>query len=309
MDLSIHIGSAKFQNPVTVASGTFGHAEKYFHLEEVKKLGAIVPKTVTFLAQQGNPPQRIVETPSGMLNAIGIENPGVDGFIQTKLPSFQKIGVPLIISILGHSDEQFEGLAERFNTVSGVSALELNLSCPNLKHKILVAQDAEATRRVVAKVKKISRYPVIAKLAPNVTDITTIALAAQDAGADGISLINTFSAMVIDTQTRQSVLGNFTGGLSGPAIRPAALYFVHQVARAVKVPVIGMGGIMTPDDALQFLIAGASMVAVGTANFINPRAPLDVLEGIIRYMKYHKMNDIKELIGSIEVTHGPSPKS
>ena len=299
MKLKVSIGTATFANPVTVASGTFGHAEKYFHLEEVKKLGAIVPKTVTFHAQQGNPPQRIVETPSGMLNAIGIENPGMEGFITEKLPSFQKTGVPLIISILGHDDEQFEKLAERFNDVKGVSALELNLSCPNLKHKVLVAQDPEATRRVVGKVKRISRYPVIAKLAPNVTDITAIALAAQEAGADGISLINTFAAMVIDAESRRSVLGNFTGGLSGPAIRPAALYYVHQVARAVKIPVIGMGGIMTADDALQFLIAGATMVAVGTANFVNPRAPLEVLDGIQQYMRRHRMSDIKELIGSI----------
>ena len=300
MDLSVKIANVTFKNPVTVASGTFGHAEKFYNLEEVKKLGAIIPKTVTFFPQQGNPPPRIIETPSGMLNAIGIENPGIDGFIENKLPTFQKIGVPLIISILGHTDEQFIKITEKLNAVGGVSALELNLSCPNLKHKILVAQDPKATHRLVRKIKKVSKFPVIAKLAPNVTDITEIASAAQDAGADAVSLINTFSAMAINVRTRTSVLGNFTGGLSGPAIRPAALYFVHQVARKVKVPVIAMGGIMTAEDALQFLIAGATMVAVGTANFINPQAPLDVLEGIKKYMKENNINDIHKIIGSLK---------
>ena len=304
MNLSVNIGAVKFANPVTVASGTFGHAEKYYDLEEVKKLGAIVPKTVTLRAQEGNPPKRIVETPSGMLNAIGIENPGADGFISKKLPGFRKIGIPLIISILGHNDQEFVTLTEKFNAAGGIAALELNLSCPNLGHKTLVAQDPQATHRVVGMIKRISKYPVIAKLSPNVTDIAEIARAAENAGADAISLINTFTAMVIDPKTRRSVLGNFTGGLSGPAIRPVALHMVHQVARKVKVPVVAMGGIMTAEDALQFLIAGATMVAVGTANFINPRAPVDVLDGIKDYMKQHKLNDIKKLIGSLEQKHG-----
>ncbi|MDO8580660.1 MAG: dihydroorotate dehydrogenase [Candidatus Omnitrophota bacterium] len=299
MNLSINIGTVKFANPVTVASGTFGHAEKYYNLEEVKKLGAIVPKTVTLPAQQGNPPVRIVETPSGMLNAIGIENPGADGFIQQKLPGFKKIGVPLIISVLGHTDDQFRQLAEKFNAVEGISALELNLSCPNLGHQVLVAQDPQATFRVVSLVKKIMNIPVIAKLSPDVTDITLIAKAAEEAGADAISLINTFTAMVIDVETRRSKLGNFTGGLSGPAIRPIAVRMVHQVYKTVKIPIIGMGGIMTAQDALQFIIAGATMVAVGTANFINPRAPLEVLNGIKEYMQRKKINDINKLIGTL----------
>ena len=222
MNISVQIGTAAFKNPVTVASGTFGHAEKYYNLEEVKKLGALVPKTVTYKARVGNPPLRIVETPSGMLNAIGIENPGVQGFIKDKLPGFQKIGIPLIISILGNTDEEFVKLAEAFNSAKGISALELNLSCPNLGHKTLVAQDPQATSRIVAAVKKISKYPVIAKLSPDVTDIAAIAAAAEDAGCDAVSLINTFTAMVIDVKRRKSVLGNFTGGLSGPAIRPIA---------------------------------------------------------------------------------------
>lgn len=299
MNLTVKIGSARFANPVTVASGTFGHAEKYYDLDEVKKLGAIVPKTVTLHAREGNPPQRIVETPSGMLNAIGIENPGADGFIRVKLPPLQKIGVPLIISILGHTDDEFVTLTEKFHRQKGVSALELNLSCPNLGEKTLVAQDPEATRRVVKLVKEISSVPVIAKLSPNVTDIASIAQAAQDAGADAVSLINTFSAMVIDVNKRRPALGNFSGGLSGPAIRPVAVYMVYQTAQRVKIPVIAMGGIMTAQDALEFILAGATMVAVGTANFINPRAPVEVLEGIKMYMRKNKVTDIKDIIGSV----------
>lgn len=300
MNISVKIGNVEFKNPVTVASGTFGHAEKYYDLEEVKKLGAIVPKTVTLHPRVGNPPLRILETASGMLNAIGIENPGADGFIEKKLPGFRKIGIPLIISILGNTDEEFVILVEKFNQAKGVRALELNLSCPNLKHKILVAQDPEATFRVVKKIKEISKYPVLAKLSPNVTDIAAIAEAAESAGADGISLINTFSAMAIDVRTRTSVLGNFTGGLSGPAIKPIALRMVYEVAQKVKIPVVAMGGIMTASDALEFMIAGATMVAVGTANFINPRAPLEVLEGIKAYMKEHRLKEIKQLIGSLQ---------
>ena len=300
MNISIKIADVTFKNPVTVASGTFGHAERYYNLEEVKRLAAIVPKTVTFHPQVGNPPVRIFETPSGMINAIGIENPGIDGFIAQKLPGLKKIGVPLIISILGHDEEQFIGIIEKLNAQGGITAVELNLSCPNLKHKVLVAQDPDATTRLVGKIKSLSKFPVIAKLSPNVTDIAEIAQAAQDGGADAVSLVNTFTAMAIDIKTRKSRIGNFTGGLSGPAIRPIALYMVQKVASQVKIPVIGMGGIMTASDALEFLIAGASMIAVGTANFINPRAPIDVLEGIESFMKENKINDIREIIGSLK---------
>ncbi len=300
MNLSVKIGRVEFQNPVTVASGTFGLAEGCYDLKELRKLGAIVPKTVTLKAQEGNPPPRIVETPAGMLNAIGIENPGVDAFIDGKLPHFKKIGIPLIVSILGYTDEEFKVLAEKLNAADGVSALELNLSCPNLKQKALVAQDPEATHRVVKLVKGISRYPVIAKLSPNVTDISLIAKAAEDAGADAVSLVNTFQGMVIDIHQRACVLSNRTGGLSGPAIRPMAVSMVYQTARRVKIPIVAMGGIMTAEDALQFMIAGATMAAVGTANFVNPRAPWDVIAGIKDYMKKYRINDIHEIIGSLK---------
>jgi dihydroorotate dehydrogenase (NAD+) catalytic subunit len=211
---------------------------------------------------------------------------------------------------LGHNEEQFTGIIEKLNAVlmpdtrgcsqDTIAAVELNLSCPNLKHKVLVAQDPVATTQLVKKMKSLSKFPIIAKLSPNVTDIAEIALAAQEGGADAVSLINTFSAMAIDVKTRKSRIGNFTGGLSGPAIRPIALYMVQRVASQVKIPVIGMGGIMTASDALEFLIAGASMIAVGTANFINPRAPIDILEGIEAFMNANKISDIREIIGSLK---------
>ena len=300
MNIAVKIGHVVFPNPVTVASGTFGHAEEFYGLEEVKKLGAIVPKTVTLHAQQGNPPKRICETPAGMINAIGIENLGMDAFILDKLPQLKKIGVPLIISISAHSEDDFVAMTEKLNAVGGLAAIELNLSCPNLQKKVLVAQSTEATASVVGRVKAVAQYPVIAKLSPNVTSIVDIALAAESAGADAVSMVNTFMAMAIDVKRRRSRIGNFTGGLSGPAIRPIALRMVCETAAHVKIPVIGMGGITCANDALEFLIAGATMVAVGTYNFVNPRAPLDVLEGIKAYMKANKMTDIRELIGSIQ---------
>jgi dihydroorotate dehydrogenase (NAD+) catalytic subunit len=269
-------------------------------LDEVKTLGALIPKTVTLNPRAGNPPPRIVETPAGMLNAIGIDNPGADVFIQTKMPLLRQIGVPLIISISGNSDEEFLALVEKFHKLAGVSAIELNLSCPNLQHKVLVSQDATATHRLVKKVKAASSVPIIAKLSPNVTDIVEIARAAENAGADALSLINTLSGMAIDIKTRRPVLGNVSGGLSGPAIRPVALNMVYRTVREVDIPIIAMGGIMTAEDALQFLIAGATMVAVGTANFVSPKAPVEVLAGIKKYMQENKMTDIRELIGSIK---------
>jgi len=235
-----------------------------------------------------------------MLNAIGIDNPGADVFIQAKLPLLRKIGVPLVISVSGNSDEEFVALVEKFHALPGVSAIELNLSCPNLQHKVLVAQDPVATARVVRKVKAIARLPIIAKLSPNVTDIVPIARSAEAAGADGLSMINTLAGMAIDVKTRCPVLGNVTGGLSGPAIRPVALSMVYRAAREVDIPIIAMGGIMTAEDALQFLIAGATMVAVGTANFVSPCAPVEVLDGIKEYMRANKITDIRELIGSIK---------
>ncbi len=299
INLSVKIAAATFKNPVTVASGTFGYLEKYYKVSDVKKLGAIVPKTITLDARQGNPSPRIVETPCGMINAIGIENLGCDSFVKEKLPIFKKLGVPLIVSISGSSEKEFLDLVKRLNGIKFIRAIELNLSCPNLKNKKLIAQNSKATARLVGIVKKNLNKPVIAKLSPNVTDICEIAKAAEGAGADAVSLINTFMAMAIDIDKRRPILGNVTGGLSGPAIRPIAVKMVYDVAQSVKIPIVAMGGIMSARDALEFLIAGASMVAVGTANFINPKAPLEVLDGIKQYMRKNKINDIKEIIGSL----------
>ncbi|MBF0512258.1 MAG: dihydroorotate dehydrogenase [Candidatus Omnitrophica bacterium] len=300
MNLTVKLAGIIFKNPVTVASGTFGHSKEYYTLDEVKRLGAIIPKTVTLHPQVGNPPPRIYETPSGMINAIGIENAGIDGFIEHQLPLLKSTGVPLIISILGHGEDQFAAIIEKLNEQDCITAVELNLSCPNLKHKLLVAQDPAATKHLVSRIKALSQFPIIAKLSPNVTDIAEIAVAAEEGGADGLSLVNTFSAMAIDIKKRTSRIGNFTGGLSGPAIRPIALYMVQRVVSRVKIPVIGIGGIMTASDALEFLIAGSTMVAIGSANFVNPRAPIDVLEGIEAFMKDNKINDVREIIGSLK---------
>jgi dihydroorotate dehydrogenase (NAD+) catalytic subunit len=300
MDLSVRIANLVFKNPVTVASGTFGHTEDYYRSKEVKALGAIIPKTVTLQAREGNAPPRIVETPAGMLNAIGIENPGVDAFLRDKLPAFEKIGVPIIVSVSGNTDEEFRALVEKCSASKGVAAIELNLSCPNLGHKTLVAQDVTATGRVVALAKQSATVPIIAKLTPNVTDITEIAVSAQAAGADAVSMINTLTGMVIDVERRIPKLGHRTGGLSGPAVRPVALAMVYKTAQRVKIPIIAMGGILTADDALQFLIAGATMVAVGTANFVDPSAPVAVLNGIKDYLRRHHMPSINALRGNLK---------
>ncbi len=300
MNLSVHIGKLKLKNPVTVASGTFGYVDAYCDTKKLSRLGCLIPKTVTLKAQQGNRPPRICETASGMLNAIGIENEGVDSFIKNKIPFLKKIGVPLIISILGYSDREFSILTEKLQGIKGVKALEANLSCPNLKQKELVAQDPRATERVIRKIKKASRLPVIAKLSPNVTDIVSIAKAAEAAGADALSLINTYRGMAIDSKGRKPVLGNITGGLSGPAIKPLALRIVFEAAANVQIPIIAMGGITNAQDAIEFFLAGATVVAVGTANFLNPLTPLIVIDGIKKYMKKYQYRDINDLIGDLE---------
>ena len=296
-NLKVKIANVEFQSPVTVASGTFWYKPEYYSDEEMRRFGAIVPKTVTLRAQEGNPPPRVAETPSGMLNAIGIENGGADDFIANKLPGLLRTGVPVIPSILGHDEKEFVELAQRFNGIPGVAALEVNLSCPNLRKKVLIAQDPELTRQTVHRIKKATKLPVIAKLTPNVTDIKVIARGAQDGGADGLSLINTLSAMAIDVKKRRPVLGNVTGGLSGPAIKPVAVRMVYEAFSTVGIPIIAMGGIVNAHDALEFIMAGATMVAVGTMNFVDPLAPFQVLEGIEQYMKDNGIKDIKELIG------------
>jgi dihydroorotate dehydrogenase (NAD+) catalytic subunit len=299
-NLSVKIGKLKLKNPVMVASGTFGYAEEFSSLVNLRKLGAIVTKTITLKPKEGNPPPRTVETASGMLNAIGLENPGVEVFIKEKMPFLRKLAIPIVVSISGDSDDEFVQLVEILNKTKGISAIELNLSCPNLGTKIMVAQIDKATYRVVKAVRKITTSPLITKLTPNVTDIGIIARAAVAADTDAISLINTCRGMAIDINTRKPKLANITGGLSGPAIKPIALGMVWQTAQSVDVPIIGMGGIMNTKDALEFIIAGATAVAVGTANFINPRTCEEIIRGIECYLKKKNIRNIKKLVGSLK---------
>lgn len=297
-NLSVNIGKLKLKNPVMVASGTFGYGKEFEGLVNLKELGAIIAKTITLKPRQGNAPPRTCETPAGMLNAIGLQNEGVDNFIREKLPYLEKIGAPIVASASGDSIKEFVELAHRLDK-TGVNAIELNLSCPNIKHNRqgLIAQDPKSTYEVVRAVRRATNKTLIAKLSPNVTDITEIAVAAQAAGADALSLVNTFFGMSVDIYRQKSKLANITGGLSGPAIKPAALYMVWQAAKQVKIPVIGIGGIMNADDALEFIIAGASAVAVGTANLVNPKSAAEIIKGIKNYLINYKIKDVNNLVG------------
>lgn len=306
-NLRISIGKLKLKNPVVVASGAFGYAEEFRGLIDFKKLGAIVTKTITLNPRQGNPPARTCETAAGLLNSIGLENPGLEGFIQEKLPRLRKIGIPIIISIASEDDpEEFVTLAKRLDKIKELGAIELNISCPNIGHRSnhlspkLIAQDPKAAYNLVKSVRKVTRKTIITKLSPNVTDIVEIAQAAASAGTDAISLVNTFYGMSIDIDTKRPKLGNIIGGLSGPAIKPLALKMVYDVAKNIDLPIIGMGGIMNAEDALEFIIAGASVISVGTANFINPRICIEIISGIKKYMLKNKIQDIKNLIGSLK---------
>jgi len=283
--MGISIGKIKLKNPVMAASGTFGYAKEFEGLVDLKKLGAIVTKTITSKPRPGNPMPRVCETASGMLNAIGLQNEGVEDFIEEKLPYLSKIGVPIIVSISGDSIKEFCGLAKRLDKEKGVAGIELNISCPNIKRQGLIAQDKNATYELAKKVREKTSKTLITKLSPNVTDIVEIARAACKAGTDVVSLVNTFLGMAIDVETGKPRLANITGGLSGPAIKPIALRMVWEVARNIKKPVIGMGGIMTADDAIEFLLAGAKAVQVGTANFIEPGVCEKIIKGVEKWKK------------------------
>ena len=302
LDLSTKItNDLTIQNPVMMASGTFGHGAEYAPLFDLGKLGGIVTKTITFHPRAGNPPPRTAETASGMLNSIGLTNPGIDGFIAEKVPPLAALNTCRVVSIAGTSEEEFAEMARRFNDLDGVDALELNISSPNMKDGGMLFGCSEAGAHAVTKaVKAVSKLPIIVKLTPNVTDITAIAKAVEDGGADGIALINTLLGMAINIHTRRPILGNITGGLSGPAIKPVALALTWKVVNSVSVPVIGMGGITTACDALEFLIIGASAVQVGTATFVHPGAALEVIDGIADYCQTHGMANLSELIGSLQ---------
>jgi dihydroorotate dehydrogenase (NAD+) catalytic subunit len=299
-NLSIDFAGIRLKNPVLTASGTFGYGEEYAEFVDLNELGGVIVKGVSLKPIAGNPPPRIWETPSGMLNAIGLENPGVDVFLREKLPYLRKFDTAVIVNIFGYSLEEYVGVAERLDGVPGVSGLEVNISCPNVKAGgMIFGTDLKASFELLSAVRKATRLPIIAKLSPNVTDVTRFARAAADAGCDGLSLINTLLGMAIDVRCRKPRLANWTGGLSGPAIRPVAVRMVWQTAKAVSLPILGMGGIVTSEDALEFILAGASAVAVGTANFINPGATVDVVRGMERFLAEQCVGDVRELIGKV----------
>jgi dihydroorotate dehydrogenase (NAD+) catalytic subunit len=301
-DLSIDFAGIRLKNPVLTASGTFGYGEEYADFVDLNKLGGVIVKGVSLKSIKGNRSPRIWETPSGMLNAIGLENPGVDVFLDRKLPYLRQFDTAVIVNVFGYSLEEYVAVVERLDGVSGVSGLEVNISCPNVKAGgIMFGTNVKSAFELLSAVRKATKLPVIAKLSPNVTDIVEFARAARDAGCDGLSLINTLLGMAIDVRCRKPRLANCTGGLSGPAIRPVAVRMVWQAAQAVALPIIGMGGIVSGEDALEFMLAGASAVAVGTANFINPRATLDVIEQMAMIMREQGINDIRSLVGKVNV--------
>lgn len=297
-DMKISIGSLRLRNPVMTASGTFGYGEEYGSLVNLHRLGAIIVKGISLLPRQGTPPPRIAETACGMLNAIGLENVGLESFLSEKIPFLQGINTPLIVNILGDTVQDYQQLAARLNEEEKVAALEVNISCPNVKQGgVAFGTDPGMAHAVTKGVRQHFSRPVIVKLSPNVTDITGIARAAEEAGADAVSLINTVLGMAIDIKSCQPKLANIFGGLSGPAIKPIGLRMVWQVAECVSIPIIGIGGITTPEDAIEYILAGACAVQVGTTNFINPRATEEIIQGIGRYLAEHSMTSIQDLIG------------
>jgi len=302
INLSVNIAGILMKNPVMVASGTFGYGEEYAKYIDLNKLGAIVVKGLSLTPREGNPPPRIVETSAGMLNSIGLQNIGIDSFVNDKLPFLEKFDTKVIVNFFGDSIDEYCEVAKKVDSVSGIPGLEINISCPNKKEGWLeFGTNPDLAFRVVNAVRKNTRLPLIVKLSPNVTDITVIAKAASDAGADAISLINTLSGMVIDIKTRKPKLANIIGGLSGPAIKPVALKMVWQVAKTIKLPIIGVGGIMTYEDAIEFMIAGASAVQIGTANFIDPASSEKIIDGLKLYCGQNSIKDINEIAGSIAI--------
>jgi dihydroorotate dehydrogenase (NAD+) catalytic subunit len=288
-------------NPVMTASGTFGYGTEYFDLIDIEKLGAIICKGTTLMPKTGNPQPRLVETAGGLLNSIGLENIGVDALIAYKAPIWANWQVPVIVNVAGQTVDEYVEIVKKLENVHGISGIELNVSCPNVEFGgIWFGTDSSVTAELTREVKKASSLPVMVKLGPNVTDITEIAIAAEEAGADAISLINTAKGMAIDLNSKKPCLGNIYGGLSGPAIKPIALYMVYEVAKAVHIPVIGCGGINCATDALEFLVCGASAVQVGTATLINPHATIDILQGIKEFMLSSGINSLSQLIGACQ---------
>ena len=300
VDLSVQIGKLKLRNPVMTASGTFGYGDEYAEFVDLNKLGAIVVKGLSLKPKEGNPPPRIVETPSGMLNAIGLQNIGIDSFVKNKLPYLREFRTKVIVNFFGDSVREYVKAAEKLSSAEGIHALEMNISCPNKEEGwIVFGTDPKVTFEVVSSVRRATKLPLIVKLSPNVTDIATIAKTAEDAGADAVSLINTLTGMAIDIRTGKPKLANIVGGLSGPAIRPVAVKMVYECYRKIKIPIIGMGGIISPDDVIEFMLAGATAVAIGTGNFINPQITMDILKGLKSFLKSQNKNSIRELTGGV----------
>jgi len=304
-DLRVKLGPLELKNPVMTASGTFGYGGEFDSLVDLNLLGAIIVKGISLKPMKGNPPPRMVETPCGMLNAIGLANIGLEAFIEEKLPRLKDLDTELIVNIYGHTIDEYGELAAALKGVEGVSAIEVNISCPNVEcGGMAFGTDRDISARVTEKVLKNTDKPVIVKLSPNVTDVRLVAKSVEEAGAHAISLINTLTGMAIDVDSGMPKLANISGGLSGPAIRPVALHMVYQVVKTVDIPVIGVGGIMNYRDAIEFFIAGASAVQVGTASFVNARATLDIVEGVRGFCVERGINHIGELVGSLKTDNG-----
>ena len=301
MNTKVNLAGVELKNPVMVASGTFGSGAEYSEFVDLNRLGAVVTKGVASVPWPGNPAPRIAETASGMLNAIGLQNPGIDLFSKRDLPFLEKYDTKVIVNVCGHSTEEYLDVVERLADEPKVDMLEINISCPNVKEGgIAFGQDPKAVEAITKAVKAKAKQPIIMKLSPNVTDITVMAKAAEAGGADCLSLINTLTGMKIDIERQTFAIANKTGGLSGPAVKPVAVRMVYQVANAVKIPIIGMGGICTAEDAVEFILAGATAVSIGTANFTNPYTTVEVIDGIEAYMRRHGVEDINELIGLVK---------
>lgn len=300
MNTSVNIAGVTLKNPVMTASGTFGSGAEYSQFVDLNRLGAVVTKGVANIPWPGNPTPRIAETYGGMMNAIGLQNPGIDVFVKRDIPFLKEYDTKIVVNVCGKSEKDYVEVVERLGE-EAVDLLEINVSCPNVKEGgIAFGQDPKALNQITKAVKKVAKQPIIMKLSPNVTDITEMARAAVDGGSDALSLINTLTGMKIDVHKRKFALANKTGGLSGPAVKPVAVRMVYQVANAVNVPIIGMGGIATWEDAIEFILAGATAVSVGTANFYNPTATVEIVNGIEEYMKQYGIEDINDLIGAVE---------
>jgi dihydroorotate dehydrogenase (NAD+) catalytic subunit len=300
-DLAVEIAGIRLSNPVIAASGTFGYGEEFERFADLRRIGGIAVKGTSARSIDGNLPPRLHPTPSGMLNSIGLENVGVDAFIRDKMPFLRRAGSAVIVNVFGFTEDEYAEVVDKLNACDGIAAYELNISCPNTKHGGMVfGQNPDSTQQLTRSVKDRSRRPIIVKLSPNVTDVTELARAAEAGGADALTVANTFLAMAIDTDTFKPRISTITGGLSGPAIRPITLRMVYQCVRAVKIPIVGLGGIVKAEDAVEYFLAGASAIQVGTASFYDPRAPLNVLQGLEKWLKKKGLSSIRDLVGQMK---------